>query len=110
MAEGYLHLLLAPAQGAQEPVEPDLTDSLEAEPLGADVAGISMLQRVNVDAPSCLPLARLEGLADDVEPLLLDKARLVLVYPLAHHIAVAGHLVSPQLRLPLVLVLVGQTA
>ena len=110
MAHGKLHLLLAPAQRAQETLELQLSDGLQAEPLGADVTCVGMLQRVHVDAPLCLRLARLECLVDDVQFLLLDKPRPVLVYLLTDNVAVNGHLILPQLAFALMLVLVGQAA
>ena len=110
MPDGYLHLLLAPSEGAEEPVELDLADGLEAKPLRADVARVLVLQCVHVDASFSLRPARLYRPGDDVQLLFLDHPRPVLLYLLAHHVAVGAHLVFPELPLALMLVLVGQAA
>ena len=108
MPDGQLHLFLTPTERAEELVELDLAYGLKAEPFRTDVAGISMLQGVHADAAFGFRLARLHRLGDDVQTLLLNHPRPVLVYLLTDNVAVGAHLVFPKLPFTLMLVLVGQ--
>ena len=49
VCNGKLHLLLAPALTEQELFQLELPDSLQAEPLGSDVSGVRVMERVGVD-------------------------------------------------------------
>ena len=108
MGDGCLHILSAPAQRQKELVELQLADGLKAEPLGTDVTGVLVLQGLRVYMTLSLRTARLVCLADDVEAALPHHLAPVLQGTLPDAVGIDAQRVGPQLRLILMLVLVGQ--
>lgn len=107
---GYrdLHIFLRPPDGTEVAFELQLAHSLQAEPFRTYLTGIGMLHSVNVYAAACLCLAFLYSVRNDIETLLLNHHRPVLVYLLTYDIAIYCHLIFPKFLLVLMLVLVGQ--